>query len=56
MTSLETVDISNNLVSDIKCLGGLTNLRYLYIGGNPIPEEDIMYLRDMLPNCIIYTN
>lgn len=54
LRSLETLDLSGNNISSVQALMDLSNLRTLYIGDNPIPEEQLQLLCDTLKECQIY--
>lgn len=51
---LKKIDLSYNRISDITPLCNLTQLKFLNLYGNPIPIEDIEWLRKKLPNCDIH--
>ncbi len=57
LTNLRHLNISFlRRVSDISPLYGLTNLERLWIGClNPIPDEQIEHIRQLLPDCEINT-
>ncbi len=47
------LQISNTNVTDIRPLLTLTRLRFLYLGGLSISEQDLAMLKEALPNCEI---
>ena len=53
LTNLTELNLSDNNISSIAPLRGLDNLQTLYIGGNPISQEDLVELEVSLPNCSI---
>ena len=53
LTSLTELSLFDNQIIDITPLQSLTNLTELRLGGNQISEEQIMELREALPDCEI---
>jgi Leucine-rich repeat (LRR) protein len=45
--------MDNNNISDIGALEGLTNLRVISLGGNPVGAGQIARLREALPDSEI---
>ncbi len=54
-TQLEHLNISLNGIADISPLYGLKKLKRLWISRNPIPQEQIDHIRELLPDCVINT-
>lgn len=54
-TELKHLNIAYNHISDITPLYRLTKLERLWISRNPIPEEQIEHIRELLPSCEINT-
>ena len=53
LSNLTELNLSDNAISNITPLRSLENLKTLYIGGNPISDEDLAVLESALPNCVI---
>ena len=53
-SALTSLVLENNSISDVSALKGLTNLRRLYLEGNPLTEHQIDELRKALPECEIF--
>lgn len=53
LSNLTELNLSDNNISNITPLRSLENLQTLYIGGNPISDEDLTTLEVSLPNCNI---
>ena len=53
LTAVETLDLRMNDVSALSPLYKLTTLRTLYLGGNPVAEDQLELLRQALPDCEI---
>ena len=53
---LEDVRIHNNNIMDISSLYELSNLKVLALSNNPIPQEQIDFLKEQIPNCKIIFN
>ena len=53
LRSLVTLNLTDNQISNITPLYSLSTLRELYIGGNPLTEDQIRELNAYLPNCSI---
>jgi len=53
-SALTSLVLDNNSISDVSALKGLTNLRRLYLEGNPLTEHQIDELRKALPECEIF--
>ena len=52
---LKHLNLSMNQITDITPLYGLTQLERLWISDNPIPEEQIARFKELVPDCIVYT-
>lgn len=50
---LETLNLTDNNITDITPLYAMDSLRELYIGANPLSEDQIRDLNNHLPNCTI---
>lgn len=56
LTNLYTLDIANNHISDITVLLHFSELNELILYGNPIPEAQIVQIRDAFPMArIVFT-
>lgn len=53
LVSLERLVLDRTLVKDLTPLGDLTSLSYLYIVGAPVSNQEVLELRQALPNCNI---
>ena len=53
LTSLESLDLSDNKITDVSALHSLTNLKQLWLGGNNLSDDQIDALRAALPDCYI---
>ena len=51
---LEYLDLSYNNISSLTPLMGLTKLRHLYLYGNPLTEDQIWELQNVLSDCEIH--
>lgn len=54
-TELEHLNLALNKITDISPLYGLKKLKRLWISRNPIPQEQIDHIRELLPDCVINT-
>ena len=54
MTSLSSLYISENLVSDLTPLYNLAGLRYVSLYNNSCSEAEVEALKEALPDCHIY--
>ena len=48
-----SIDINNNQIQDIGPLSNLKRLTYIDLVGNPIPQYQIDWLHQQLPDCEI---
>jgi len=56
LKSLIHLYISNNQLTTLpSSMDNLKSLKYLYIIGNQLTEERIFYIRNLLPNCFVYS-
>lgn len=53
LRNLTTLNLSDNQITDITPLYAMSNLRELYLGGNPLTDDQIYALNAALPNCFI---
>ncbi|MDO5445025.1 MAG: leucine-rich repeat domain-containing protein [Eubacteriales bacterium] len=53
LRNLVTLNLSDNVITNITPLYGMDSLRELYLGGNPLTDEQIYELNRNLPNCSI---
>ena len=53
LQNLTTLDLSNNLITNIMPLYTLRNLRELNVTGNPLSADQIRDLNAILPSCFI---
>lgn len=53
LSRLEALDLCDNRITDVSCLSALEKLGSLRLYGNPIPREQIDFLRGKLPLCEI---
>ena len=53
IAALETLDLSNNSISDVSALTSLKNLKQLWLNGNSISADQIQALKAALPDCYI---
>jgi Leucine-rich repeat (LRR) protein len=51
LTNLKRLNLANNNIKDIRPLYGLINLEELKLTGNNIPKDQILELKQRLPNC-----
>ena len=51
--NLATLNLSDNVITNITPLYGMESLRELYLGGNPLTDDQIYDLNRHLPNCSI---
>ncbi len=54
LTAVQVLDLSFNSIMSLQPLMGLTSLRTLYLTGNPINQEEIVFLRMALPDCSVF--
>ena len=53
LTAVESLDLRGNRIPSVMPLLNLNSLRYLYLEGNPLSQEQIEQLRSALPLCEI---
>ena len=53
LKTLETLDLSDNNISDASPLHSLKNLRLLHIEQNGLSDDQIADLKSALPKCTI---
>lgn len=56
LKNLKTLYLNNNRISDIYALGELNQLEFLSLENNPISDDDMHWLYNALPNCLIFYN
>lgn len=56
LKNLKTLYLNNNHIYDIFALGELHQLEFLSLENNPISDEDMHWLYNALPNCLIFYN
>jgi len=55
LKNLEHLEFSNTPVSDVTPLAGLANLAALSLSDTQVSEEDIEKLKQVMPNCVVYS-
>ena len=55
-SAVETVNLTGNQIKSIQCLQRLPSLKTLYVGGNPLTEEQLAAFREALPDCELITD
>ena len=53
MPGLEALSLADSKITDVKPLFQLTNLKNIWLNGNPLTADQIAELRAALPNCQI---
>ncbi len=53
LTAVESLDLRLNLISSVQPLMKLKTLRLLYLGGNPLSQQQLQALQEALPDCSI---
>ena len=56
MTDLVNLSFSDNQITDISLLAGMTNLKWLDLASNQIAADQIYLLMQALPTCSIGTH
>jgi hypothetical protein len=56
MNNLKVLSLIDNEIGDIAPLSNLQRLETLVLDGNPLSQEQVEYLKTMLPNCEIFSN
>ena len=53
LTAIESLDLRINNISSLTPLMNLQTLRLVYLGGNPLSEQQVQALREALPDCTV---
>ena len=53
LTAIESLDLRINNISSLQPLMNLQTLRLVYLGGNPLSEQQVQALREALPDCVV---
>jgi Leucine-rich repeat (LRR) protein len=51
---MKRIYLHSNQIQDISSLSSLTNMLYLDLRNNPVPQHQVENLKEALPKCYIY--